>query len=158
MKTSFHRVSVLAALLGLGLVSVAAPTSKEGQTPEPGHLRVGGPNGGRLLETEPRAEFLIEKDRSVTIRFLSHDLKPVAIGEQVVTFTAEPAAGKTRIELKREGEAFKSQIPLPAGEGYNLVVQIRSKPGVKPQNFRFKLDLSPCGECKRQEYACICDH
>ena len=26
------------------------------------------------------------------------------------------------------------------------------------QNLRFKLDMHTCGECKRAEYACICDH
>ena len=25
-------------------------------------------------------------------------------------------------------------------------------------NLRFKLDMHTCGECKRAEYACICDH
>ena len=26
------------------------------------------------------------------------------------------------------------------------------------QNTRFKLQLEACGECKRAEYACTCDH
>ena len=47
---------------------------------------------------------------------------------------------------------------LPDGEGYNLVVQFKQTAEAKPQNFRFKLDLHTCGECKRAEYACICGH
>lgn len=27
-----------------------------------------------------------------------------------------------------------------------------------PQSFRLKLDLNQCGECKLNEYGCICDH
>ena len=51
-----------------------------------------------------------------------------------------------------------SKTKLPEGDGYNVVVQFKQTAEAKPQNFRFKLDLATCGECKRAEYACSCGH
>ena len=117
-----------------------------------------GPKGGRLLENEtPRAEFFVEKDKTVTITFYDKDLKPVSPGEQVVTAIAETKSGKTKIEFEKKGDALVSKVPLPEGNDYNVVVQLRSKPDAKPQNFRIKYNQAACGKCKRAEYACICD-
>jgi hypothetical protein len=117
-----------------------------------------GPKGGRLLENEsPRAEFFVEKDRTVTITFYDKDLKPVSPGEHVVTMIAEAKAGKTKIEFEKKGDVLVSKAPLPEGNDYNVVVQLRSKPDAKPQNYRIKYNMAACGKCKRPEYACICD-
>ncbi len=41
---------------------------------------LGGPKGGRFIEkTEPKAEFLVEKDHGVTINFYDAALKPVPV-------------------------------------------------------------------------------
>ena len=53
---------------------------------------------------------------------------------------------------------FFSNSSVAEGDGYNLVVQFKAKPDAKVQNLRFKLDMHTCGECKRAEYACICEH
>ena len=117
-----------------------------------------GPKGGRLLENEsPRAEFFVEKDKTVTITFYDKDLKPVSPGEQVVTAIAEGKNGKTKIEFEKKGDVLVSKTPLPEGDDYNVVVQLRAKPEAKPQNFRIKYNSAVCGKCKRAEYACICD-
>lgn len=117
-----------------------------------------GPKGGRLLENEtPRAEFLVEKDKTVTITFYDKDLKPVSPGEQVVTAIAETKSGKTKIEFEKKGDVLVSKAPLPEGSDYNVVVQVRSKADAKPQNFRIKYNMTACGTCQRPEYACICD-
>jgi hypothetical protein len=117
-----------------------------------------GPKGGRLLENEsPRAEFLVEKDKTVTITFYDKELKPVSPGEQVVTAIAETRSGKTKIEFEKKGDALISKAPLPEGNDYNVVVQLRSKADAKPQNFRIRYNMTACGKCKRPEYACICD-
>ncbi len=157
MNNSF-RILTLAAVLCAGLAFTGVAAEKAGDQAEHAHKHKGGPNGGRLLETEPHAEFFVEKDRSVTIRFFSDDLKPVAVGEQTVTVLADAKEGKIKVEFDKSGDALKSKSPLPAGDGYNLVVQVRAKSDAKPQNFRFKLDLATCNECKRPEYACICEH
>lgn len=117
-----------------------------------------GPKGGRLLENEnPRAEFFVEKDKTVTITFYDKDLKPVSPGEQIVTAIAEAKNGKTKIEFEKKGDSLVSKAPLPEGNDYNVVVQLRSKADAKPQNFRTKYNMTACGKCKRPEYACSCD-
>ena len=51
-----------------------------------------------------------------------------------------------------------SREPLPEGDGYNLVVQVRANAEAKPQNFRFAFLNHIClGECENPEYACTCD-
>lgn len=117
-----------------------------------------GPKGGRLLENEsPRAEFFVEKDKTVTITFYDANLKAIPVGDQTVTVIAEAKGGKTKIEFEKKGDVLVSKAPLPEGNDYNVVVQLRSKPDAKPQNFRVKYNMAACGKCKRAEYACICD-
>ena len=112
-----------------------------------------GPKGGRLLEkTTPKAEFFVEKDRSVTIAFYDNNLKPVPATDQQVTVIA----GKEKLAFEKKGDVLASTGKLPEGDGYQVAVQYREKPDAKPQNLRFKMDLSTCGECKRPEYACAC--
>jgi len=148
MKTSF-RILTLAAALSVGLFTAAADDKPAKATP----------GGGRLLEkTEPRAEVVVEKDRSITINFYNAELKPVVSTTQSVTIIADAKSGKTTLEFEKKGDSLASKTKLPEGEGYNLVVQFKQSPDAKSQNFRFKLDLHTCGECKRAEYACSCGH
>ncbi len=139
---------VIVAALG-GLVS--APAAEK---------IVGGPKGGRLLDTEPqKAEFFVTKARKVEITFYDAKLKPVAPAAQVIAVTAEPKSGRTKVELEKTATGFVSKTALPAAnEPYRVVVQVREKPDAAPQNFRVDLDLGTCGECKRAEYACTCAH
>ena len=148
MKTPL-KLLTLAGVLCAGLLTLNAADKK--------HL--GGPKGGRLLEkTEPRAEFYVEKDRTVSITFYDAALKPVPAAAQTVTVIADAKDDKTKVEFEKKGDALVSKGKLPEGDGYNVVVQFKQTADAKPQNFRFKLDLHTCGECRRAEYACICDH
>ena len=118
-----------------------------------------GPKGGRLLEkTEPKAEFYLEKDHTVTVTFYDTALKPVAATGQSVTVIASGKDGKVTVEFEKKGDVLVSKTKLPEGDGHNLVVQLKQTADAKPQNFRFKLETHECGECKRAEYACICGH
>jgi len=118
-----------------------------------------GPKGGRLLDkTEPHAEFIVEKDHSITINFYTAELKPVAATTQSVTVIADAKSGKATLEFEKRGDALVSKTKLPEGDGYNLVVRFRQTADAKPTNLRFKLLTHTCGECKRAEYACICGH
>jgi hypothetical protein len=142
----------LAVALCAGLVLSAAAAEKD-------HKHQATPKGGRLLDkTKPHAEFVVEKDRSVTINFYDHDMKSVAATTQTVTVIADAKEGKTTLEFEKKGDALVSKTKLPEGDGYNVVVQFKHTADAKPMNIRFKLDMHTCGECKRAEYACICGH
>ena len=123
------------------------------------HKHNGGPNGGKLFgQVQPHAEFLVQKDRTVTISFYDEAMKPVPAAAQTATLVAETKAGKTKIEFERKGKVLVSKGTLPDGDGYNLVLQFKQAADAKPQNFRFKFETHVCGECRRMEYACTCDH
>ena len=111
-----------------------------------------------LEKTDPRAELVVEKDRSITINFYSAEMKPVAATTQSVTVIAGAKSGKVTLEFEQKGDSLVSKTKLPEGDGYNVVVQFKQTPDTKPMNLRFKLDLHTCGECKRVEYACTCEH
>ena len=138
----------MAGVLCAGLFTLNAADKK--------HL--GGPKGGRLLEkTEPKAEFYLEKDRTVTITFYDAALKAVPAKEQVVTVIADAKGGKEKVEFDKKGDVLVSKKKLPEGDGYPVVVQFKQSADAKPQNFRFNLETHECGGCKRAEYACTCD-
>jgi len=151
MKTNL-RILTLAVALCAGLALPATAAEKE-------HKHQGTPKGGRLLDkTEPHAEFVVEKNRSVTINFYNHGMKPVPVAGQNVTVIADAKGGKATLEFEKKGDSLVSKTKLPDGEGYNVVVQFKQTAEAKPMNLRFKLDMHVCGECKRAEYACICAH
>ena len=118
-----------------------------------------GPRKGRVLEVDGHsAEFFVEKDRTVSIAFLDKELKknePVAA--QTVSATAEAPTGKTKLEFEKKGDLLVSKTPLPAGEHYTVVLQVKPTAEAKPKNFRIKLDLTVCKGCDNPEYACTCD-
>jgi hypothetical protein len=119
---------------------------------------VAGPKGGRLLEADPfKAEFFVSKDRKVEVTFYDAALKPVAPESQAVSVTAEPAAGRTKLEMEKTPAGFVSKTALPGGEPYRVVVQIRATPEARPQNFRIDLNTEICGGCSKAEYACTCE-
>ena len=148
----FRSILTVAVALCVGLFTASAADKDD-------HKPIATPKGGRLLEkTEPHAEFVVEKDRTVTINFYNHDMKPVAITTQSVTVQADAKDGKAKLEFEKKGDSLASKTKLPEGDGYNVVVQFKQTADAKPQNLRFKLDMNICGECKRAEYACSCGH
>lgn len=152
MKTSI-RILTLAVAICAALALPATAADKHD------HKHKATPKGGRLLDkTEPHAEFVVEKDRSVTINFYNDDMKPVAATTQNVTVVADAKSGKETLQFEKKGDSLMSKTKLPEGEGYNVVVQFKQTADAKPVNLRFKLEMHTCGECKRAEYACICDH
>ena len=148
MKTSL-KLLTLAGVLCAGILTLNAADKKQ----------PGGPKGGRLLEkTEPHAEFVVETNRTVTINFYDEKMKPVAATAQSVTVQADAKDGKVKLEFEKNGDSLVSKSKLPEGDGYNVVVQFKQTADAKPQNLRFKLDMSLCGGCKRAEYGCTCGH
>ncbi len=153
MKTPI-RLLALAAALCAGLFTATATAADKND-----HVHLATPKGGRVLDkTKPHAEFVVEKDRGVTINFYSDDLKPLAATTQTVTVIADAKEGRATLEFEKKGDSLVSKTKLPAGEDYTIVVQFRRTADAKPVNHRFKLDLRICDECKRAEYGCVCDH
>lgn len=119
---------------------------------------IAGPKGGRVVTTEaPHVEFFVEKDRTVAVTFYDAALKPVPPGAQMVTVIAEARSGKAQFALEKLATGFASKQPLPAGDEYTVVLQVRDAAGAKPKNYRILFHDEICKECKRAEYACICD-
>ena len=117
-----------------------------------------GPKGGRILtEAAPHAEFFVDANRHVVISFYGADMKPVPVSEQVATVTAEAPSGKTKLEFAAKDGALVSTAPLPSGDGNRVVVQLKANATAKPSNYRLEYHTESCGECKRAEYACVCD-
>ena len=117
-----------------------------------------GPRKGRVLEMEKQnAEFFVEKDRTVSIAFYDAELKAQPLAAQTVTATAEAPSGKSKLEFEKKGDLLVSKTPLPEGEHYTVVVQVKGDADAKPKNFRIPLDLSHCKGCGNSEYACTCD-
>lgn len=120
---------------------------------------VAGPSGGKLLDNEPpRAEFYINAEHRVEIRFFDAELKPVTPAEQTAVVIAEAPSGKVKLDLQKDGVVLTSAEALPEGDGYTIVVQLKSAPDAKNQNFRIVYHAEVCGECNRAEYACTCEH
>jgi hypothetical protein len=117
-----------------------------------------GPRKGRILELEGvNAEFFVEKDRTISIAFYDAAGKKQAAAAQVIIATAEAPGAKTKLEFEKKGDLLVSKAPLPAGEGYQVVVQAKTSADAKPKNFRIKLETHICKGCSNAEYACTCD-
>jgi len=145
------------AFIGLLLISPVL-NAEPGHDHDHKHANAGGPKGGRLLEnTEPHAEFFLEKDRTATITFYDNEMKPVPAETQSALVIAEKDGAKTKLEFEKKGDVLVTNGQLPEGSP-NLVVQFKQTADAKPSNFRFALEEGICGECKRAEYACICEH
>ena len=145
-------------LLAILALFFATPAAHAVEKPHD-HALVGGPKGGRLLEhTEPRAEFFVEKDKTVTITFYDSQLNPVPVAEQTVVVIAELDGVKTTLEFEKKDDVLVSKGKLPEGHAPKLVVQFKQTADAKQQNFRFVIEDHVCSVCKRAEYACICGH
>jgi hypothetical protein len=120
---------------------------------------IAGPNGGRVLTSiEPHAEFFVTADRKVQIAFLDDDLKPVPAADQVIKVTAGDRKSPSKLEFQKSGDVLISDVALPDGNAFPVIVQLKESADAKSVNERFNLDLNECPTCKYQEYACICDH
>jgi hypothetical protein len=119
---------------------------------------VPGPKGGKILETVAgRVEFFVQADKKVSVTFYDKAMKPVSPEGQEVKVIAEAKSGKVTLEFEKTGEALVSKRALPEGDGYRVVVQIKTDTAAKPQNFRIDYHTEICGGCQRAEYACTCE-
>lgn len=64
-------------------------------------------------------------------------IQAIATGAEVrrplatVSVITEAKAGKTKIEFEKQGDVLVSKSKLPEGDGYNMVVQLKSNADAK---------------------------
>ena len=151
-KIMSHLLTLLAASAFLGTAVLAAESGHS-------HKTIAGPKGGKILESTPlHAEFFVQADRKVSVTFYDADMKPVAPSTQKLKVIAEAKPDKATLEFEKMNDAFISKTTLPEGNGYRVVVQIKTDTSAKPQNFRIDYIPAICNGCKRAEYACTCEH
>ena len=127
--------------------------------PDHGAEHKGGPKGGRLLEnTDPHAEFFVEKDRTALITLYDDAMKPVPASGQSATLIVDTNGSKTNLKFEQKGDILVTNAPLPEGDSHNVVLQFKASADAKPKNFRMTLDGKSCPDCNRAEYACACAH
>lgn len=155
MKTK--AIMLLAALTAF-FAPVTTASADEKPTAGKSSKVEAGPRKGRILAVgEPKAEFFVETDKTVSIKFYDKDNKVVAPAAQTVTATVDAKGGKTKLAFEKKGDALVSTAKIPDGDANPIVVQVKTDAKAKPQNFRFKLDLGKCGGCPNPEYACTCE-
>ena len=150
--------STLLTLAALGLALTVGAAEKEKDDHDHDHAKA-GPTGGKLItKVEPHAEFFVNKDNKVEIRFVDDDMKVIAPGEQVVTVTLGDRSAPTKLSFIKEGNKLISDKVIPEGNNLPTVVQIKTTADAKSVIEKFNLNLADCQECKHMEYACTCDH
>jgi hypothetical protein len=116
-----------------------------------------GPGDGRLAfldsTTTPSAEFNV-KEGKIHLTLLDKDLKPIALSEQTVAITAGERASAKKLAVSKEGNDFVA--PLPEGEDYWCIFQLKEKKDAKALTFRVHYRSEVCAECKKAEWRCIC--
>ncbi len=161
MKFLLHTITAL--VLACSATSSLAQDKKTEKKEEAGHdhdhAHKAGPTGGRLITSvEPHVEFLVTKDKKIEIRFVDDANKVVAPGTQEIAVTLGERSKPTKLVFTKSGDHLVSDKPIPDGNDYPTVVQIRAKAGAKPVNEKFNLNLDKCPTCSSQEYNCTCDH
>ena len=143
MRTLLHIVTILAIAVAPALADAKVKA---------------GPRKGLLLDLGGKqAEFFVEKDRTISIAFYDAAGKKQPVAAQVIVATAEAPGAKTKLEFEKKGDLLVSKVPLPAGEGYQVVVQAKTSADAKAKNFRIKLETHICKGCSLPEYTCTCD-
>jgi hypothetical protein len=158
MKTT-HLISTLTILaMGAVFLPLQAEEKKHDHDHDHDHI-VAGPNGGRVLHAvEPHLEFFVTEERKVQISALSEDGKVIPIEAQSVKITAGDRSAPTTLTFAKVGDSLVSDVALPEGNDFPLVIQLKATPDAKSVIEKFNLNLEQCPTCKHREYACTCDH
>ena len=116
-----------------------------------------GPHGGRVFKLEsattPRLE-VAARDGRFVIRVLDAKNKPIPLDARTLAITAGERSKPEKLTVEKSGETFTA--PIPRGEKFPIVFQIREKEGAKPLTARMNYDAKPCAECKKPEWMCVC--
>jgi hypothetical protein len=142
MKTTLLKLVVAAALA----------------TPAFAHQEIEiGPHGGRVFKLESKATPHLEvaaKDGRFVVYVLDAKDQPTPVGERVLTITAGERSKPEKLAVEKSAEAFTA--PIPKGEEFPVVFQIRETSAAKPLTARLNYNAKPCPECKKPEWMCDC--
>lgn len=152
------KTTTIITLLALAFSPLVFADEKEKHDHDHEHI-VAGPTGGRMItEVEPHAEFFVNQDNKIEIRFFDHDNEPVAPAGQTVSVILGERSKPTKLAFAKDGDKLISDQAIPAGNLLPTVIQIKASADAKTVTERFNLNLSDCPTCDYKEYACICDH
>lgn len=116
-----------------------------------------GPNDGRILEltskTTPHLEVGL-KDGKFVIHILDEAEKQIPLGDRTLAITAGDRSAPEKLKVEKTGDSFTA--PVPKGEKFPVVFQLREKEGAKPLTARMTYDAHICSACKRPEWLCTC--
>lgn len=154
------KTTIIATLIALAFSSFAFADEKKKDDHDHDHEHIiAGPTGGRMItEVEPHAEFFVNADNKIEIRFFNHDNELVVPAGQTVSVIMGERSKPTKLAFAKEGDKLISDQAIPAGNLLPTVVQIKAGADAKTVTERFNLNLSDCPTCEYKEYACICDH
>lgn len=164
MKKNIHKQITVLSVLTIStflLGNAFAESGHEGHDHATGdhkEEKIKAPNGGRIIELDPyHMEFYATPERMIEVRIFDQAMKPVQLDQAEIQVVAQAESGSEKYSLSLDKGAFVSDQPLPEGDGYNLVVRVKTDADSSFKNIRFKFDPSICSGCKLGEYACICE-
>lgn len=138
---------ILILLAGFGLMIPTLPAADKA-----------GPKGGKLLEVpEGYVEFFVNPTRQGEIVFYDKELKPQPVAAQEVIVTAGTREKQEKLSVEKTDAQFVTK-PLPAGDGYYVILQIKASPDAEAKTLRIRYLEANCAGCNLPEYACTCGH
>ena len=115
-----------------------------------------GPNGGRILEFSKNETMHGEvtiKGMQFHIVILDKDMKPVMIGQQMLSATSGDRDNPQKLAVAKDDKGFL--VPL-VGDGQWLILQFQESPEARKITARLHYDTKACGECGHPEWLCTC--
>ena len=117
------------------------------------------PNNGKVLkELEPHVELVVTEDNKLQIFILGENEKVVAPNGESFSAIAGERQSPTMLKFEVKEESFISNIPLPEGKNFPVILTFKATEDGKKQRAKFNLNLNDCPTCDFKEYACTCDH
>ena len=117
------------------------------------------PNNGKILhDLEPHVELVVTEDNKLQIFILGEDEKVVAPNGESFSAIAGERQSPTMLKFEVKEESFISNIPLPEGKNFPVILTFKATEDGKKQRAKFNLNLNDCPTCDFKEYACTCDH
>lgn len=116
-----------------------------------------GPNGGKLVALDspatPSAEVVVKEGQFI-VGLFDKSGKPIALETQTLIITAGERSAPKKLDVAKKANSFTA--PLPAGDDFWAIFQLKETPAAKAHTFRVHYQTKPCPECKKPEWLCDC--